>query len=144
MSNSPKPQLERMEEGKAFHHAIQNDWLQHAEGVVRTEVEITKPSGRKGRIDVFVDTDDNLAVVVEAKSTNWDRIEFRNVRPNVLRHIRQVWDYLGAIMGPNNDGTPVSPALLYRNKPSDPVKVQLIDELCDQYSVQVAWQQDAA
>ena len=46
--------------GKEFHKEIQNDWLQSAEGKVKPEMEIIKPSGRKGRIDIFVESNDEL------------------------------------------------------------------------------------
>ncbi|MFN8467928.1 MAG: hypothetical protein U0X20_20375 [Caldilineaceae bacterium] len=133
-----------LQKGKVFHHNIQVDWHQRADGLVLTEVEITKPNGRKGRIDVLVDTEDNLVAVVEIKNTNWDPpMKDHRLEPNVRRHIRQVWDYMEAVMGPDNEGTPVSPALLYRHKPSDPARVQLIEELCDYFSVQVVWEEDA-
>ena len=70
MSNEPS----QFKRGKAFHNEMQADWLRTAEGLVSKEKAITKPSGRKGRIDIFVDDDgDNLVAVAEVKNSDWDK-----------------------------------------------------------------------
>ncbi len=50
---------------------------------------------------------------------------------------------MGTLMGPDNEGTPVAPALLYKHTPTDPVVKELIEDICDAESVQVVWQEDA-
>ena len=51
-SNGEPKQLSR---GKAFQRRMQADWIDTAEGQVRAEKSVTQPTGRKGRIDIFVD-----------------------------------------------------------------------------------------
>lgn len=143
MITPPRDEPDLLKDGKHYHAEVQQDWLgdDTIDGVVQTEVHIKKPSGRPGRIDVFVDTKDNLVVAIEIKSTQWDKITEKNVRRNVRKHIRQVWDYMESLMGPDNEGTPVAPALLYKYKPADPAKVEVIEALCEEFAVQVVWEE---
>ena len=59
----------RLRRGKAFHKEMQDDWKRTAQGRIEPEKAITKPSGRKGRIDIFVhDVGDGLVAVAEVKA----------------------------------------------------------------------------
>jgi Holliday junction resolvase-like predicted endonuclease len=69
--------------GKAFHNKMQMDWLETAEGKILIEKAITKPTGRKGRIDIFVDDGDKLVAVAEVKASDWDRMTDSAVRRNI-------------------------------------------------------------
>ena len=85
----------QLKHGKAFHNEMQADWLKTAEGLVSKEKAITKPSGRKGRIDIFVDDDgDNLVAVAEVKNSDWGKMTDSAVRRNARRQIKQIWDYI--------------------------------------------------
>ncbi len=76
--------------GKDFHKVIQDSWLHDAEGDVRTEVGIIDSSGRRRRIDIFVDAGRDVVAVIEVKSTDWNKVKAHRVRPNLRRHIRQI------------------------------------------------------
>jgi hypothetical protein len=39
-----------------------------------------------------------FVVVLEPKATDWDRLAMARIRPNVLRHARQVWTYLESLV----------------------------------------------
>ena len=64
---------ELLRRGKAFHRKVQASWHEEAEGDVYSEKGVTKPSGRKGRMDVFVEGGDTKALV-EIKASDWDRM----------------------------------------------------------------------
>lgn len=73
------------------------------EGVGKREVHIdfraeTKLQHRKrnksGRVDLLIDDlGDNQIAVIEIKATNWDTIAPKNVRRNIYRHQKQLFDY---------------------------------------------------
>jgi len=65
-SNEPK----RLRQGKEVHKRIQKEWQETAEGLVYPERKTTKPSGKRGRMDIFVKSDERLVAVVEIKSSN--------------------------------------------------------------------------
>lgn len=89
-NNEPK----QLRKGKEFHKKIQKEWHSDAEGGVETEESITKPSKRKGRMDIFVKDDESLVAVEEIKTSNWDAMTPTAVRKNVMRQANQVWDYI--------------------------------------------------
>ena len=84
--------------GKQFHKEVQLDWLQTAkDGIPKAEKTIIKPSGRHGRIDVFVDVDDDevdMVAVVEIKASDWDRMTLQAVKRNARRYANQIWNYI--------------------------------------------------
>ena len=87
MAEEP-PQLRR---GKAFHREVQADWLANAEGErVLREHACTKPNGRRGRMDVFVEVggDDNMVAIVEAKGSDWEKMTVRAGKRNARREHR--------------------------------------------------------
>ncbi len=92
--------------GKAFHKKIQAEWKTEAEGDVKEEKTITKPSGRKGRIDVHVGTDEGYVAVVEINASDWDKMTLQALKRNVRRQIRQIWDYINSQLATKTDVCP--------------------------------------
>ncbi len=132
--NREPTQLHR---GKAFHNEIQADWLKTAEGLVSKEKGITKPTGRKGRIDIFVDDDgDNLVAVAEVKNSNWDKIAEKNIRRNVRRQIKQIWDYIDSQLSKKKD---VSPGVIFPKRPKDNQRLKLIEDMFEEEGIPVVW-----
>lgn len=83
--------------GKLFHENIQSNWLKNAEGKILIAKGITKLSGRKGRIDIFVDDDGtNFVAVAEVNASDWDKMTDTAVHRNVRRQIKQIWDYINS------------------------------------------------
>ena len=126
--------------GKAFHKKMQADWLKTAQGIVSKEKAITKPSGRKGRIDIFVDDDgDNLVAVAEVKNSNWDKMTNSAVRRNVKRQIKQICDYIESQLTIKKD---VSPGIIFPKRPEDREKMKLIERLFEEEGIPVVWQDE--
>jgi len=135
---------ERFVRGKQFHKNLQRDWkngVNRAQGKkVTHEEEITKPSGRKGRIDIFVNADDNLMAIVEIKSTDWDKMTLEAVRRNVRRQANQIWDYIESQL---EQGKDVSPGIIFPERPKNPERLRLIEALFDERGIPVVWQDES-
>lgn len=130
----------QLRHGKAFHNKMQADWLKTAEGLVSKEKGITKPSGRKGRIDIFVDDDgDNLVAVAEVKNSDWDKMTEKAVRRNVRRQIKQIWDYIDSQLKAKKD---VSPGVIFPKRPKDKERMQLIEQMFEEEGIPVVWQDE--
>lgn len=103
---SRKTEPRSLRRGKRLHKRLQKDWKETAEGEVTPEKRITKPSGRKGRIDIFVKADATYAAIVEIKSSLWDRMNPQALRRNVKRQASQIWDYVESQLRSGKDVTP--------------------------------------
>jgi len=137
MKSSKEPK--QLRRGKAFHKEIQADWINNAEGQVLTEKAITKPSGRKGRVDIFVNTDDKLVAVAEAKASDWDEMTNSAVRRNVRRQIKQVWDYIDSQLGERKE---VSPGIIFPKRPKDKTRMRLIEDMFEEEAIPVVWRDE--
>ena len=137
MSKEP----ERLKKGKEFHKQVQNTWPRGDEGDIIPEKTITKPSGRKGRIDVFVDNagDGDLVAVVEIKDSDWDAMTPKTVRRNVGRHSNQIYDYIDSQL---DEGKTVSPGIIFPKLPKDPARLKLVEELFDERGIPVVWEDE--
>lgn len=126
--------------GRDFHQSVQADWLRKAAGKVKVEKPITKSSGRRGRIDVFVaGAGDGLVAVAEIKASRWNRMTASAVRRNVLRHTREVWEYIESQLADGND---VSPRIIYSRRPTSTLRLQLIESLFEERGIAVACQDE--
>lgn len=133
MTNEP----EQLFRGKAFHKKMQTDWLDTAEGDVIAEKGITKPSGRKGRVDIFVDAGgDNLVAVAEVKASDWEKMTDSAVRRNVRRQIKQIWDYIDSQLKAKRD---VSPGIIFPKRPKDKARMKLIEGMFEEEGIPVVW-----
>ena len=94
--------------------------------------------GRRGRIDLrLVDDDEGHSVVEETKATDWDKMAPHRVRPNALRHARQLWGYIDAEL----EGGAVLPALVYPAEPNTPGRKDEIEAILHERSIQVVWRE---
>jgi hypothetical protein len=100
------------------------------------EKGIRKPSGRAGRIDVFVDDGRGSVSVVELKDTTWDAMTLAAVKRNVSRQSRQVWSYIDSQLA---EGRQVSPGIIFRKRPNDPELLALDERLFNAKGIAVAW-----
>lgn len=132
VAGEPRP----LRRGKAFHHRIQQEWQETAQGTIRTEWGILKPNRRRGRIDIFVDDDgDHVVSVVEAKSSDWDAMQPSAVRRNALRHARQVWAYIESQL-PHAD---VCPGIIYERRPQLAGRLEEVETILHEHGLQVVW-----
>ena len=129
----------RLSKGKEFHLWLQENWHKTAQGKVETERPVTKPSGRRGRIDIIVDADQETKAVIEAKHSDWDAMAEKNVKRNVRRQAKQLWDY---ILSQPNEGAGVSPGIIFARKPTDRKRLKLVESLFDAEDVPIYWQED--
>jgi hypothetical protein len=136
----------RLRRGKAFHKLIQVEWEQEAEGNIHAERRVLKPSGRKGRVDVFVNDDDPKGVVaiVEIKATDWERMKEGNLRRNVRRQIHQIWSYIESqiLYGQyvkSGEGKDVCPGIVFPVRPRQSERMKLIEEMFDKEGISVVW-----
>lgn len=133
----------RLQNGKEFHKAIQEEWQETAQGKdIKPEKPIIKPSGRRGRIDIHVETVvENLVAVVEIKASDWNAMKDKAaVRRNVNRQARQIWDYIVSQLEKDLD---VSPGVIFPEKPFDTERMQLIEELFDEQGIPVVWEDES-
>ena len=131
--------------GKRFHREVQKDWEDgpnKAKGMeIAHEEVVTKPSERKGRIDVIVNADGNLMAVVEVKCTDWNKMTLQAVRRNVNRQASQIWDYIESQL---QQGKDVSPGIIFPQIPKDPQRAKLIEALFDARGIPVVWNNESS
>jgi len=137
MTSNDEPK--RLRQGKEFHKKNQNAWHKGAEGLVYTEKTMTKPSGRKGRMDVFVNSDETLAAIVEIKRSDWDVMPLTNVRRNVRRQARQIWDYVESQLEVGKD---ISPGVIFPKRPKNSSRMKLIEHLFNEEGISVVWEDE--
>ena len=130
---------ERLRAGKVIHKRIQNEWHKNAEGLVNTEKSVTKPSGRKGRMDVFVVSDEKLVAVVEIKCSKWDRMTSNGIRRNVNRQAHQIWDYIESQLKLQKE---VCPGIIFPKLTKDSDRMKLVEELFNKEGIAVVWEEE--
>lgn len=135
-----KREPKALRQGKRFHRSVQNDWSRNAEGRVMVERPVRKPSGRRGRTDVFVDAGDGLVAVAEIKGSSWDGMSMEALRRNVSRQARQVWDYIESQLA---EGKEVSPGVIFPRRPRSARRLELIEALFEKRGIAVAWQDES-
>ncbi|MHC4478452.1 MAG: hypothetical protein ACYTEL_22670 [Planctomycetota bacterium] len=130
----------QLQRGKGFHKRVQAEWLGTAEGRILIEKAITKRTGRKGRIDIFVDDDgDKLVAVAEVKACDWERMTNSAVRRNVRRQIKQVWDYIESQLAKAKE---VSPGMIFPKRPKDRERIKLIEGMFEEEGIGVVWEDE--
>ena len=128
---------EQLRHGKDFHKKIQKKWRNEAEGNVETEKSTIKPTGRKGRMDIFVRSDGNLVAVAEAKASNWDAMTSAAVRRSINRQANQIWDYIES-----ESGMEVSPGIICPKQPKDTGLMHLIEQSFEERGISVVWEDE--
>lgn len=132
LSNEP----ENLRQGKEVHKKIQKEWHKTAEGCVVSEKAMTKPNGRKGRMNVFVVCDKVLVAVGEIKCSRWDEMTLSAVRRNAMRQARQTWDYIESQLAL---GTDVSPGVIFSKLPRDTRRMELVEQVFGEQGIAVVW-----
>lgn len=137
LSSEPIP----LRQGKEVHKRIQKEWHKSAEDSITDEKTITKSSGRKGRIDIFVATNETLVAVAEVKCSDWDGMTLTAVRRNVRRQARQIWDYIESQLELGKD---VSPGVIFPKLPKDARRMKLVEQLFNEEGIAVVWEDETA
>lgn len=126
--------------GKEFHKKIQKKWINTAEGDVTPEKSMTKPSGRKGRMDIFVRCDETLVAIAEIKTSDWDTMTSTSIPRNVKRQAHQIWNYIESQL---KLGKEVSPGIIFPKRPENPNRLDLIERLFDEEGIPVVWEDES-
>ncbi|MBN1273446.1 MAG: hypothetical protein JXB26_14355 [Candidatus Aminicenantes bacterium] len=94
-------------------------------------------------MDIFVGNElsDNLVAVVEIKASDWDRMKPAAVRRNAMRQARQIWSYIDAQI--ELEGKEVSPGVIFPKHPSDPKRLERIEEIFNDRGIQVVWHDES-
>ena len=122
--------------GRQFELAEKAEW-QRVQGLhVTLEHGLTLQQGNRGRIDIFIEEQDMSRSIIEVKATDWDAMDDHRLRPNVLRHARQVMKYVYPFW---NRGIDVCPGIAYPRAPSSPDRRQQIENALAERSIQVVW-----
>ena len=130
---------ERLRRGKSFHRHVQADW-ETGEGEIVSEKPVVKPSGRRGRVDVFVAVDDRLVAIAEIKYSDWDAMTESAARRNVKRQARQIWDYIDSQLALGRD---VSPGVIFPKRPESASRLALVETLFDAEGIPVVWYEES-
>jgi hypothetical protein len=127
----------RVKRGRRFEEWERSKWNGPGHEAVEREAG-TEWKGKRGRIDLrLVDTEEGHSVLVEIKASDWDRMAPHRVRPNALRHARQLWRYIDAEL----EGGPVLPAIVYPVEPETPGRKEEIEAILHERSIQVVWRE---
>ena len=105
--------------GKEFELAEKAEW-QEVEGLrITFERGPILQKGNKGRIDILIEEHDESRSIVEVKATDWDAMTVHRIRPNVLRHARQLMKYVYPFW---ERGIDVCPGIAYPRAPASPIR----------------------
>lgn len=131
----------RLAKGKKFEAEVRKGWPKKG---ANYQKKITKRSGRKGLIDIFVDASDKndkkLVAVVEIKASDWDTMVLPAVRRNVRRQANQIWDYIDSQI---EEGKHVSPGVVFKKRPKDPERLKLVEEMFEEQCIAVSWEDES-
>jgi len=128
----------KVNRGRQFARRELSQWDGESHGDVEVEAPVLW-KGRRGRVDIkIIDHEGGHAVLAELKATDWDSMESHRVRPNALRHARQVWAYIHATL---EDG-PVVAAVVYPFSPRTPGRKHQVEGILNERAIQVVWRDD--
>lgn len=129
----------QLRRGKRFHQLIQTEWVRDVTDPVKAEARVRKPSGRPGRVDVFVRDAGRDVSVVEVKSTNWDRLVDAAAKRTARRQAKQVWEYIRSQL---RVGRNVSPGIIFPKRPKSGSRRRLVESLFENEGIAVVWHSD--
>lgn len=135
--------------GREFEVLERAGWTERSGDELLFEKRIVDPSGKRGRIDVFVGRTPgrpcpSLALdpgvgIGEIKATDWDRIDTSRIRALALRHARQAWRYIESQLA---TGESVCAAVIYPRAPKSVDKRKLVEAALDSRGIQCVWRED--
>lgn len=134
--------LEQVMRGREFEEQERAYWRTSRNEIVGFEAP-TQWKGKRGRVDIRLDdTREGHVVIVELKASNWDKMSPDRIRPNALRHVRQIWRYIEAelVHGQEHlDFEGVLPAIVYSREPRTPGRKEEVEGILKERGVQVVW-----
>ena len=139
---SRKSFLKQIRRGREFERWERSYWTGDETEDVGFETP-TRWKGKRGRIDIrLADAEEGYIIVVELKATQWDKMLPHRVRPNALRHARQIWRYIEAELQQAQGDihlNEVHPAIVYPTTPKTPGRKKEIETILNEQGIQVVW-----
>ncbi len=132
MTNTP----EWKTRGKQFELAENAEWQELSDMRVTLQHSLKVQQGGRGRIDILIEEDDGSYSIIEVKATNWDDMAEHRVRPNILRHARQVMRYVYPFW---ERGVDVCPGMIYPRAPRSIGRKLQVEAALAERSIQVVW-----
>lgn len=130
--------IQRIRRGREFEQWERAQWKGDLNEQAQFEKQ-TEWQGKRGRIDIqLVDSQEGHTIVVEIKATDWDAMKPYRVRPNVMRHARQLWRYIEATL----QDQPALPAIIYPKSPRTVGRREEVETLLNEQLIQVVWRDD--
>lgn len=123
--------------GRAFEQREKSGWTKLDEGEAQFEAT-TEWRGRRGRIDIRIPFE-GWSTHVELKATDWERMKPHRVRPNLRRHLRQVFRYVDAEVAAGRD---VCPGIIYARAPCATARRREVETFFRENGVQLVWRQE--
>jgi len=130
--------LKRVGRGRKFEEWERSHWNSEINSAAEFEAS-TQWKGKRGRVDIRLSLEeDGQVVIVEIKATDWDNVNEHRVRPNAMRHTRQIWRYIEDHLKPLD----VIPAIVYPSPPITPGRKEQIEEILNERGIQVVWREE--
>ncbi len=148
MNNTQKTTNEpsQLRRGKEFQRIVQADFNKNSKGGgvgIEEFVSFKDVPGIKkksGRMDIIIHNaaGENFVMIMEIKATDWDKIKPKNIKRNLYRHSKQLYNYIDKFM--TIDKLNVGLALLYPEPPKEEGLQEHIEKCAmDLYSFPVYW-----
>ena len=128
--------LHLFERGRRVEATEKAEWTEGNFKRSSFEHVLSTARGKRGRIDVLLEEEDGSVSIIEIKSTDWDSMAEHRVRPNILRHARQVMKYVYPFW---EDGVDVCPGLVYPHAPRSGARRTAVEATLEERCVQVIW-----
>jgi len=136
----------QLKRGKEFQKIVQADYSKNSkDGDVGIEefVSFENVPGIKqksGRMDIIIHNaaGDDFVMIMEIKATDWDKIKPKNIKRNLCKHSKQLYNYIDKFMSVNKFD--VGLALLYPEPPKkEGLREHIEKTAMDKYSFPVYW-----
>jgi len=134
----------QLKRGKIFQKIVQEDFkLTSKNGAVLPEKPVSfenmeKIKQRSGRMDILITELGDFVTILEIKATDWDNIKPKNIKKNLYRHQKQLFNYVDKFI--DIDKTDVCIGIIYPEPPKKIGLRQFIDDYLDEnYGVPAYW-----
>jgi hypothetical protein len=147
--NTAESQTDRPRAATSFHRTVQTQFVADLVGAVASaERTIRLFNGRTGRVDLLVVTvgSERMAVIVEVKNTDWDKLRLERIRPNLRSHLRLLQNYLDTAasqIGEPDAWDSAAGVLIYPRRPADANLVELITRTVESVALMLVWHDEA-
>jgi hypothetical protein len=138
------PEPEILKRGKKFQRIVQQDFANNTkDGIALREETISfkalnEIKQKSGRMDILITELGDFVTILEIKATDWDRIDSKNVKRNLYRHQKQLFNYVDKYL--NIDKLDVCLGIIYPKPPRKKRLRQVIEKyLEDNYGVPAYW-----